>query len=653
MTHIIILSICLTFNTIEQSNPSQQEEVLDSINSLHSKKKFKQLYDYVNAVDKSQFDQNSIYKYHYWYGESRRRQREYDSASFYFELAYNQAKSKDNFEWQTNSLDRRGSVFRARSAFDAAIVVYLKSLALKNSIEDKNRELIKSIALSHEFLGISYDRLSKFPEAIDHYKSALKFDSASNIKSRKEAILNNLGLAYFNWAKEIRTKPHIYGVEQILGRSNIIKNSLNCFYYLKRQELNTNGKIDLYQNLSAVFSELGSQDSVYYYANKSKKLILNSDASRLKLLTTYNSLGFYFLNQQKLDSARYFFNETEQRINNSKSNHDNLKMSLYSNLAIYHKHLNQYDSAYSYLSNYFILYSKNINEKSESEVNGFTELYHSENKDRQLASEMFSKQTAINAKKNTQIIAGSILFVVLGGLVFFIQRNKVIKVESKNLVLSYEQKVDKLLQEQETKALDAMIEGQEKERKHLAEELHDRLGSVLSAAKMHLEGGYDNGLAPEQFESVNKMLKQAIDDTRQISHNMLSGVLTKFGLEAALYDLKENVSSLDNLKVTLETKNLDKRLDIEKEVHLYRIVQELLSNTLRHANANKFDIKLQKDNTELLLHITDDGKGMDNINKASGIGLKNIASRAKKIGAKWNLTSSPGMGISATIILPI
>ena len=102
------------------------------------------------------------------------------------------------------------------------------------------------------------------------------------------------------------------------------------------------------------------------------------------------------------------------------------------------------------------------------------------------------------------------------------------------------------------KTFDALIEGQEKERSRVAEELHDRLGSTLSAAKMHLESIEGVG-GTEQHQLIGKLIDKAVEDTRQISHNMLSGVLTKFGLVAALNDLKETVNTSNKVKVDIKT----------------------------------------------------------------------------------------------------
>lgn len=637
---------------IGQTKTQDNQNLLDSMQSLTNQRRFKQLLELTQITDSTFFSAEQLPPYFYFCGEGYRRDQRIDSALMYFKRCAILSKKQSNMIWQTKALDKMGSIYRGIGQNYIAIEVYLQSLKLKDGIHN-NQTQFYEIGLSHEYLGLSYSHISKDSIAVDHHLEARRYYQKSDNRNRINGITNNIGLAYFNWAKEIRTKPFLFNQTQRIKRKELLQKSLDNLNILKAAKLDNVRLSRLYQNLSATFSEIGQQDSVYYYANKAKKLRLANSDEKTEIASTYNSLGYYFHETQKPDSAFYYYQLAFNGIKKKEGDQNDLLLTIYSNLSKYHKENDQHDSAYYYLLDYFELSRQTINEKGNARDQELYALYQAEQKEKDLVQERAKTDESNHQRSNmrTILIISLLLTTIIIG--FLIQRSSISKIETKNLALAHNQEVDRLLQQQDLKTFDALIEGQEKERKRVAEELHDRLGSVLSAAKMHLEGGFHAGFKPEQFDYVNNLLNKAIDDTRQISHNMLSGVLTKFGLVAALHNLKETVSSADHLKVSLQTLRFDERLETEKELHLYRIVQELLSNALRHAEANQFDIKLSKEDKKLTLTVSDNGKGGADHAEKTGIGFKNIASRVKKIGADWTLSSPIGKGTLATVTLTI
>ena len=247
------------------------------------------------------------------------------------------------------------------------------------------------------------------------------------------------------------------------------------------------------------------------------------------------------------------------------------------------------------------------------------------------------------------LIVGMVLTIVL--LLFYRSRQRMMKMVAAKNEEIFNQEVNQLLSEQELKSINSMIEGQEKERKRVAEDLHDRLGSTLTAAKMHVDVISSQNV---QFEKVSSLLDQALTDTREISHNMLSGVLTNFGLVAALKDLVETVAGTNRIRINLEYEELDKRLESQTEINVYRILQELISNTLKHSKAQTVNISFKKANNDLLIKYSDDGIGFDfKQKKSNGIGFKNIAARVGKIGGEWEYSSKFGEGFQAELSISL
>lgn len=259
------------------------------------------------------------------------------------------------------------------------------------------------------------------------------------------------------------------------------------------------------------------------------------------------------------------------------------------------------------------------------------------------------KEEALEQTTNLLVIV--IVLLVFVTVVYFLlqmisRKRRLLAIQDKNI---QSERVTNLLKEQELIALNSMIEGQEKERRRIAEDLHDRLGSTLSAVKMHMEVLSENDA---RYEKINTIVNKAVNDTREIAHNMLSGVLTRFGLMAALHDLKETIESGNQFQLKLRSIQFDERLDSETEIQIYRIIQELISNTLKHAKAFEVQLELKRtENQGLVITYQDNGIGFDTALTEHGMGLKNIKNRIEIIQGNWRINSSPGNGVKVIIEL--
>jgi len=211
----------------------------------------------------------------------------------------------------------------------------------------------------------------------------------------------------------------------------------------------------------------------------------------------------------------------------------------------------------------------------------------------------------------------------------------------------------------EKREISALLAGQDKERERIAADLHDRLGSMLATVKLYFNTVEES---VEHFKKENKeyytkassLLDDACEEVRRISHDLASGVLVKFGLVAALNELKLMVSESKRLNMDVLVFGMDQRLSNEIEVNVYRIVQELLNNTLKHANAGKLNVQLNRIEGNLNLIVEDDGKGFDTelLQTKEGIGLKNVAERIKKLNGKMSIDSGE-KGSSIIMDFPI
>ena len=263
--------------------------------------------------------------------------------------------------------------------------------------------------------------------------------------------------------------------------------------------------------------------------------------------------------------------------------------------------------------------------------------------EKQLAEEQSRHQRIINSTL-ISILLISVLGVV--ALVFLRRQQKLIAHQQS--VIAQQQ-----IRQLELKSLQAMIEGQEGERSRIARDLHDGLGIQLSRIKLFVEA-HQEQLPKSVKEPLNQFLDEACTETRLISNNLRPYALSTFGLIPALEDLIQKLNLVNETKLVLEHYGEIPALVDEASVMLYRVVQELLNNALKHAHANTITIQIMANDESLLVSVDDDGQGGDFPDERSkGNGIANIKSRIAYLGGQVMWQSAAGKGTSVMISLPM
>jgi signal transduction histidine kinase len=218
------------------------------------------------------------------------------------------------------------------------------------------------------------------------------------------------------------------------------------------------------------------------------------------------------------------------------------------------------------------------------------------------------------------------------------------------------------LKEKEAAAFNALLEGQELERRRFAQEIHDGIGPLISTLKMGMEGLQTTDNATEMVE-IRKEAKRLIGildiislDIRSISHALLPASLVDYGLDSALRNLCDIIQKQTKLKIScFISKNLE-RLSPAIELGLYRIAQELLNNAIKYSSAKNIAVQLIRHSNSIVLMVEDDGVGFDHDDigrKMEGIGFKNIMTRVESLHGTFSVESAAGEGVLATIELPL
>ena len=257
------------------------------------------------------------------------------------------------------------------------------------------------------------------------------------------------------------------------------------------------------------------------------------------------------------------------------------------------------------------------------------------------------KVNTLQESEIIEIIVYSFIAFLLMGLVlilfFYFSRKKIIQkeFEKKDLEIQYQKEL-----------LSSVIITQEEERKRIAQDLHDDISSKLNIVSLnsHLLTT-PNLTETEVVEITNNIINlttKALDNSRKIAHGLLPPVLDKFGLHAGVEELCLEFSSSKAVKVNYENKTVFDIIDNDKHLHVFRILQELMNNSLRHGKASIISIIFEKKNEKNWCFYTDDGIGfeMKSDENKKGLGMKNIESRIAFLNGKMTLESSINKGIS-------
>ena len=265
-------------------------------------------------------------------------------------------------------------------------------------------------------------------------------------------------------------------------------------------------------------------------------------------------------------------------------------------------------------------------------------------------------QTQKTKANRNWLIAATLALLLGTGIAILLQKNTTKKRQlAEQEALLRQQRVENLLKEQELVSIDAMIAGQEKERQKVAGELHDDLGSLMATIKLH----FDNakvGKKDPALQNAQKLLEEAYQKIRGMAHSKNSGVMSNQGLLSAIKKMAKTITQTNALEVTVEDFGLGERLENSLELSIFRMVQELVANAIKHAEASKVNIQLTQHEDNLNIIVEDNGKGFDRSKldaAKSGMGLTNIERRVEHLEGNFTVDSILGKGTSILIDIPV
>ena len=505
---------------------------------------------------------------------------------------------------------------------DSTLYYYFQVLPYLEKQKDN-----RMLSIAYNNLQDIYRRLHQYQKGITYGKAGVAMSRANKDSLKLEYGLTNLGTNY--------------------ASLHFMDTALACYkeaFEISKKIGDQYGESAAWLNIADIDYQQGRYEAAkrgYTKALKiARELALNETAT-----IALKGLAMYFLQMKNYAAARQYADSSLALAAQNENREQRVKIyKILSNIAYGNQDLisaKEFDSKADQLND-------SINNDNLSEI---TTRYEKEYETSKKESQIKLQQAQLKQKSilNYFLIAGAAALLIISLLTYRNHRHKQ-KLQ--------QAKIDELETEKQLTATEAVLKGEEQERTRLAKDLHDGLGGMLSGIKFSLSNMKENLIMPpdnaQAFERSIDMLDSSIQEMRRVAHNMMPEMLVRYGLKIALEEFCNEINRSGAIHTNYQfigthTTSIDQTV----AVTVYRIVQELVNNAIKHAYAQNVLVQLHASEQEKLLTITieDDGKGFDKnlLTVSKGMGWNNIQNRVDFLKGKIDVNSEPGKGTSVLI----
>lgn len=339
------------------------------------------------------------------------------------------------------------------------------------------------------------------------------------------------------------------------------------------------------------------------------------------------------------------------------------KRDIYYQLATCYAHLQDFPTAYEYMFRYSQLNDSILNKDRQEAVSRLALQYDSKQKRAEI--ELLARQKLLaeeNAhQQNGVVYTLAFSLVALVTALAFIILSYRQRIQADQIILKQTEeitrgKINELEYQLNIETMHSMMQGQETERQRVARDLHDSLGGLLSTIRLRfdaLKPGPNGSAPPKDMDQLRELLDETIREVRNIAQDLQPGALLQFGLIAAINDLINRSQREEGPAIYFQHYGTEKKLAQGVALNAYRIIQELLNNSLKHAQAKEILIQLTQNEHELIIMVEDDGKGFETGQVKEGMGTENIAARVNFMKGELSVQSVPGEGTTTLVTAPL
>lgn len=532
---------------------------------------------------------------------------------------------------EANAYNQIASILNLQGKYDSAVFHYIKCHKLAAQIKD-TLGVIKAFGN----LGKTFMDLEEYERAKLYFLQALPIAIEINHLRFKALTIQNLGIIQFR-LEVYDSALYYYNLAAEIYKRNSDQSSMAY----------------LYGNIGVIYDVMSEYDTAYTYFKKALDLHIKQNnfhgvvGSKSNIALIHERKGLYKKALLMYDTVLQLAIEYQLARDIAHT---------YKNIYKTYELAGNFKKAFEFQSIYYQVQDSLVNLEKESAIADLELKYGKEQDQAEillLTNETLEQNLEIKQRtneRNLYILLG-IIAVVITLMIFLVTRQRMVK----DRIIRMKE-IDRLNEEKKAMAARALVEGQEEERKRVATELHDGLGVLLSSVKLQFTNiGEEVPEKKDLFDRATELLDKAAVDVRRISHNLMPGNLVRFGLFDALEDIFETIDESDSMKAEFRLDGKNERLPENHEVMIYRIVQELINNTIKHGNASKILLHLNHSDASINILYSDNGKGfvVKELIDTGSLGLKSIQSRIDYLEGDLEIISAKGDGASFKINLPL
>lgn len=312
-------------------------------------------------------------------------------------------------------------------------------------------------------------------------------------------------------------------------------------------------------------------------------------------------------------------------------------------------------NGYKYSKKYIQLTDSLYQSNTKKEIAELEAKYNTAEKEKEINQLEAQRQKTVITSERNYILFGSLSFVLLLVVAFLWKNTISQKKLAAEIEKNYAQNLLALKNQKEIEIMQAAIAGEEKERKRIARDLHDGIGSRLSTLKMRLASALKNNTGNQnEKETIVDLLNISISELRQVAYNLVPETLLKLGLEHALSDLCYSLQT-SSVRIEFHASEIKQTITESNQITIFRIVQELINNALKHSECTEIIVDCSQNQNLFLITVEDNGVGFDpkTTGEYLGLGLKNLKNRVDLLNGKMEIETAPAKGATFNIELNI
>jgi len=508
---------------------------------------------------------------------------------------------------EVNKLFRISSGMIDKGNYQGAVKVALNAL----TIAEKQDNYIVIARANMQVGRMLYFNQEPYKKIINHYQKAREYIYKFSIDSLKQRVNYNIGVVYIE--NNLPDSAKFY-LKKVFEEKNAMKNIalisktysvLADLHLIKLKNIPLAG---YYVNKAMEYGDLSKDEDAITFALIKQGIYYSIVGEFEKSLDCFERVRLVFEKYNSVEDRMYIY----RLIAFAKATQANPEITI-----AFEKFINLRDS---------VLKAESTRQTAKYQV-----LYETEKKDRAIKMSIAEANNQRNLNRiQLLLFVGVIMIIIFVAFFIYFQ----LKNRQREKLLQETNRLEKL-------RFLAVIESEESERKRIAVELHDGLGQLLSTSKMNLSGLSDVINQSDEddkvvYQTALGLIDDAVAEVRNISHNMMPGALIKLGLMPALNDLIRKINIAGKINARFDFDEKIGKMNETTEIAVFRIVQKVLNNCLKHAQAQNIKVEIRKQADEIFLNIEDDGKGLNvsDIENSSGIGWKNIYSRVAMLNGK-------------------